>query len=329
MSIEKFIKNSRLRWSHNKGCPDHELADHGEVQAVELGAHAMQPYSHEPNKPPCVGTHYGPGYQASAFTRPRDESSDRLGLEKNEGFFLDLNNKKRSGTVSTSAGEYTGANIYYEYDREAGWIRYYIMYGWSHAPQQIDTAIRYVWPSLSVLPAPRYICCHEGEWEGLSIKLDPAGSPTHVFYNTHHDGILVGWDEVPKTDGTHPQAFSALGAHASYPTADTWPTQFGDDVTGSGLRWTTWESPTSLVEVTDQDWYGFGGAWGGIQLLNKWFALPKLKKELEDELPFPLGFLDVGSNFVGPLGPSMYMHKTPFECGLDPQCFPDTYRTWP
>ena len=321
MSIGTFIKNASLRWDHNAGCSDHELAERNTVKAVELGDAALQPYRHDQNRRQnvvrCRGTHYGPRYQASSFTRPRDTSSDRLGLEKNEGFFLDLNNKKRAGTSSKSgnAGTYVGSNLYYEMDPNQRWIRFYVMYGWSHAPYELDRKIRRQLKLHTGLEPPRYLCCHEGEWEGISLKLDVDGVPTHAFYNADHDGVLIPWDSVPK-EGTHPIVYSARGAHASYPTADHWQADAGDDVTGDGRAWATWERPTQIVDVRSQDWYGFGGAWGGVEPLNKLPAIAGAE-----------AWLNLGSNFVGPLGPSSYMKKSPWECPV--ACFPPGYREWP
>lgn len=293
MSIGKFINNSSLRWAHNAGCDDDYVVR--DPTAKRLGGRLGKPYAHSTKGFAC--RHRDDKWRSNDFSRPRTEKDDwgrgRKGLEKNEGFVLNLKDSKRHGTASKHADptQYSGSNIYYDYNPEQRWIRFFVMYGWSEIPGGTGDEE----PS----------CCHEGEWEGFTIKLDENNEPTQVFLNQHHGGMLVDWEDMRKVDGTHPVIFSAEGAHASYPSEGPWFVSVATDydMTADGLEWDTWEAQTERVDVREQGWWGFGGGWG--DMLGAKANLPHF-----------------GTNFVGPLGPSRYMRSSPWACGATTPCWP-------
>lgn len=301
MSIDDFITGSELRWAHNSGCRDHREAARGTVDSARVGANATRPYKHT-NAGNLTCRHKSKRWSTKQFTRPRDKSFDRNGLEKGEGFFLDLDDDLRHGTPSTSADAnvYEGSDVHYDYDEDAGWIRYYFMYGWSEMPGGTDDSDPW--------------CCHEGEWEGISIKLDDAGEPVEAFYNAHHGGVRINWADVELVDETHPVVYAAEGAHAGYPRAGRWHIgKAPDDRTDTGRVWQTWVGSTLLTEARREPWWGFMGAWGGVEPTR---LIPALDA------------IGGGSkNFVGPLGPSRHFRETPYECS--PYCFPHGTLTFP
>lgn len=140
---------------------------------------------------------------------------------------------------------------------------------------------------------------HEGDWERISIQLDENDSPVNVFYYSHHGGNLAHWDTLDKFEGTHPIVFSAKGSHGSY--ADEGVHLIPDiikegclpvlgcvpDHTDRGPQWKTWDR---LQDVESQPWYGFGGAWGQVNL----------------DVPTIFDFVIPGAEFTGPVGPSGY-----------------------
>ena len=63
---------------------------------------------------------------------------------------------------------------------------------------------------------------HEGDWESVSVIVDPNGTPLHVGYSQHSEGVRRAWKAAPK-QGTRPLAYVALGSHANYPTAGAQP----------------------------------------------------------------------------------------------------------
>jgi hypothetical protein len=57
---------------------------------------------------------------------------------------------------------------------------------------------------------------HEGDWEAVTILLTRAGVPLVAGYSQHCSGKRRAWARVPRTGGTHPLVYSALGSHASW-----------------------------------------------------------------------------------------------------------------
>lgn len=303
MSIAKFIDKSTLKWTHNAGCDDDYAV--ASPRPSRLGGRLGDPYVHSSAQTDRCRER-DDVWRTSDFTRPRtarDEwGGDRGGLEKSEGFVLNLKNSYRTGTRSKHAdsSRYSGTSLYYQYDEANRWIRYFIMYGWSESAK-----------------VPGYghtgqLCCHEGEWEGLSIKLDESGQPVEAFLNQHHWGMRIDWDDLTKVDGTHPVVYSARGAHATYPASGDWPVSGLTDVARAGKRWDTWDGP--ILDVKEQLWWGFGGGWGDILAANK---IPTWIPSIS------------GNNYVGPLGPSPYMKPSPWACGAETPCFPEGTLQWP
>jgi hypothetical protein len=102
---------------------------------------------------------------------------------------------------------------------------------------------------------------HEGDWERITVYLDVAPSegsaPASVGFYRHSTNTFKKWDDVEK-EGTHPVVYSAIGSHASLPTPGFGHIDVGDP---DGPKWRTWED---LAAITEQPWYGFGGAWGRL-----------------------------------------------------------------
>jgi hypothetical protein len=56
---------------------------------------------------------------------------------------------------------------------------------------------------------------HEGDWESVSVILDPRGTPLLAGYSQHSEGRRREWAKVPR-QGSRPRVFVALGSHANY-----------------------------------------------------------------------------------------------------------------
>lgn len=141
---------------------------------------------------------------------------------------------------------------------------------------------------------------HEGDWERITVFLDADSNPTHVRFFYHHWYVTIPWGAVSKV-GTHPIVLVAEEGHGSYP-ADmdvvlhlSVEAQNGADFTGAtagddcnftsshheptlefirttfdqcaddAQHWDTWPR---LVNVRDQPWYGYGGAWGEVGAID-------------------------------------------------------------
>jgi hypothetical protein len=150
------------------------------------------------------------------------------------------------------------------------------------------------------------VLVHEGDWERISVllaHLGPADSsryvPISVTYHHHNEERVLPWYAVRRVFGgdataaepTHPEVYVAKGSHASYWRIGRYKTEYkpsgtpliavDDDAIACSAcpQWRTWDS---VLNVLDQGWYGYGGAWGDVG-----------------------GSGDVS----GPLGPSIYKIK--------------------
>ncbi len=220
MAVPTFLNHSRLRWSHDFGCTDHQLAGIGQVNATSLGAGT---YQHQEENDFCQ--HGGQYWTSNQMTRPRQDGGPSGG----EGFFLDLDNTYRHG-----AG--TSAPVYYDY-RAGQYVTYWFFSGFNDALTSVAD--------------------HEGDWERVSVRLDASDNALTVAYFEHTGYCVLPWSSAPHTSDGRPVAYSAIGTHASYPTAGTHDL----DETAAGPAWSTW---SNLLAVHAQPWYGFGGGWGEV-----------------------------------------------------------------
>jgi hypothetical protein len=246
-----FIDNSTLHFNHDTGCGNTKV--NSNPQAATLGSGGYRAKQKYRLVTSCF--EYGDFYRTNQYTRPNDGSDDRAdGLEDDEGFYLDVADSWRKGYRPTGSTSYTGttSRIYYEY-KQHSYIRYWIFYPTSRAGANIGGSH-----------------VHEGDWEGVTVVLNSRDRATQVIYSQHFVTDVVDWDEVEKSETTHPVVYVAKGAHASYRNAvcSTSPLNYPKagrviDDCGSGRRWNTWKPGNGgLTDATRAPWYGFGGAWG-------------------------------------------------------------------
>jgi hypothetical protein len=244
-SASEFINNSNLNWSHDSGRGDDEdIVGVGEIDQERLGSGG---YSHRTKG--LIGGERGDPIPSNADVRPKDGRGDG----GNEGFFLNLRNENRKSRKSG-----TNAPVYHEAVNHH-YITYWFFYAFNDGPTQgradgVDD--------------------HEGDWERIVVKLNGNNRATHVAYY-QHDGPpkILKWRQVPKANG-HPEVFSAKGSHASYASAGAKPIYH--EVAGRKVRIATdqasagrkWHTKNNLVNARDQDWYGYGGAWGEVGALT-------------------------------------------------------------
>lgn len=63
--------------------------------------------------------------------------------------------------------------------------------------------------------SPDFWKAHEGDWEAVSVLLDPAGRPLELATSRHCGGARRPWTRVERR-GARPVVYSALGSHALY-----------------------------------------------------------------------------------------------------------------
>jgi hypothetical protein len=128
---------------------------------------------------------------------------------------------------------------------------------------------------------------HEGDWEHVTVRLDPARRPAGAWYARHDwsaPGRWFPWDAL-KREGEHPVALSARGSHASYATLDdvrfydrTCPTRDPSRAAAAGCTvWRTWGAEAGGVVATGPRerprararFVAWPGEWGTLGWLHR------------------------------------------------------------
>jgi len=134
----------------------------------------------------------------------------------------------------------------------------------------------YPWDAYSpTVPPGELWQVHEGDWEAVSVIVDPRGTPLVVGYSQHGKGVRRDWRTAPK-QGLRPIAYVALGSHANYPTIGTHRfdprvvdplfisviRQNGHEPVDHTGRGTAVRPALVRVTATTPAWMTFAGSWG-------------------------------------------------------------------
>ncbi len=118
---------------------------------------------------------------------------------------------------------------------------------------------------------------HEGDWEMIQVVLDQSGSnPISASYSQHLSGQTAVWNDVEKTDGTHPIVYVAMGSHANYFRSYQGNFGFESDIVGGNgelIQHDRFEiillgEPGLGNRPASQGWLDFGGRWGDWALFS-------------------------------------------------------------
>jgi hypothetical protein len=286
MAVEDFLGDCTLQWATGKNTDVEQVAakpvDPSKLLGWKIDSYSSSGYTRPFDNHGPTGPGIGQG-----FCLTLSDKEPRHG----------------SPTTGGDPGEYTGAPVYYEYDEEQREITYWFFYGGSTAPLLFFSSLqRTAAPDVDVVAeaqaarssfpqiveesgqppvdldsrfdpigaakrildrlraylelAPEFPFMHEGDWERITVFLDADERPTSAFYYAHHGGAPSPWNTLEVDDG-HPVVYSADGSHASFSR----PFDALDLLDPDGPRWQTWEN---LVDVREQPWFGFGGAWGRL-----------------------------------------------------------------
>jgi hypothetical protein len=102
---------------------------------------------------------------------------------------------------------------------------------------------------------------HEGDWEGIQIRVDADGTPEVVTYAQHDGGERALWSEVEIDPAAQaPMVYVGLGSHASYLRKGSHSAPLVDDVCDAGGR----RLRPELEILTDAapGWVRWPGRWG-------------------------------------------------------------------
>lgn len=126
---------------------------------------------------------------------------------------------------------------------------------------------------------------HEGDWEGLTVRLDANNNVSAVHLFQHNDIVTLGYGSLTWW-GTHPTVWIGDGTHASYQSEGAcdyyWQEGFDDSCSHNvNNRWFTWAGGkpswepgiqgAGVVNVGElahplngQQWIRYSGRWGEL-----------------------------------------------------------------
>jgi hypothetical protein len=177
-----------------------------------------------------------------------------------------------SSTVTKTAQIYfydAGTRCSYAGRKFTGYraLEYWFFYGLNYYPMTVDSATMLAHPELADTSD---IDFHEGDWEHVTVLLEPEGSdyvPRYVWMARHSsEGTLIPWSQI-ELDTGHPVVYPAFGGHPSYPSCGAHPRAilaaavFDYVVCDPGL-YTLNGSSTRLVDLAKVSWSCWPGHFG-------------------------------------------------------------------
>ena len=277
----EFVKQSSL-WLRRTFGPDELISPRGQVLAAELGFNHSKLYAR--NRARFwggVGTPLTPsGIIATAHAADSFEVFDnKQDTDEEKNFYLkyedptlgtgqtrDWDLERLNGGRYTASLEQGRVPLFWRLGLNAE------AHGYGRAPLGGERVLIEFWYHVPYSHATSYIVGnHQGDWEGMAmlvdLNLDKKGALNHklvaAFYAAHSDGRWHCPKELKWVDG-HPEAFTALGSHATYNSAGRFDAGFITDETARGRAWETWHN---LAPMTLEPYYGFAGHWGEVRWL--------------------------------------------------------------
>ncbi|HWC86442.1 MAG TPA: hypothetical protein VG388_07880 [Solirubrobacteraceae bacterium] len=147
-------------------------------------------------------------------------------------------------------------------------LEYWFLYGLNYYPMTVDS------PTMLARPLQAdssNIDFHEGDWEHVTVLLEPQGSgyvPRYMWMARHSsEGRLIPWDEIELDATGHPVVYPAFGGHPSYPDCGAHPRAllvaavYDYVVCAAGL-YTFSGATTRLVDLAKVSWSCWPGHFG-------------------------------------------------------------------
>jgi hypothetical protein len=104
---------------------------------------------------------------------------------------------------------------------------------------------------------------HEGDWEMVSVRLSPAGTPISASYSQHGDAALCSWGEVEKLGTDKPIVYVAESSHANYFRSGFHKNDKALDMADGEGPQVSQFTIEEISSLSSQSWLLWRGRWGG------------------------------------------------------------------
>ena len=147
-------------------------------------------------------------------------------------------------------------------------LQYWFFYPYNYYPTVIQRQLMLTSP-LGAIQASTDL--HEGDWEHVTVLLDPATKRPKYLYLARHDveGVLMSWSNTGlRFDGEHPIVQAALGGHPTYTNAcgdkprRLLRNQSSDWVVCGAGRYAFPATTTPLIDLARASWACWPGHFG-------------------------------------------------------------------
>ncbi|WP_179233073.1 Vps62-related protein [Paenibacillus rigui] len=256
-SVDWYLQRVAMRFHHDGGCSDDQILALGSVTQVNLSEQAHQTKN-------WLCSHSGSNILSSQSRNTRAD----------EGFFLQPpNDNGMDNTVhlgSTDSAEWKAyAHVKSSSVQSGGYdLQYWFFYPYNDSPSVAGVDFN-----------------HEGDWEHITVTLNSSQQFVSAYFAAHNgegkdysaaqlqfatkDGTLASDSQKLTNDYTHPVVYSALGTHASYPSAGQQSRGLlPSDYTGAGSSSNTYYHVVNMGELSyplnSQSFINYAGLWGEI-----------------------------------------------------------------
>ncbi|CAH1232357.1 hypothetical protein PAECIP111891_06999 [Paenibacillus allorhizoplanae] len=252
-SVDWYLQRVTMRFHHDGGCSDDQILALGSVTQAN-----MFTQSHSTKNFLC--SHNSDNIMSN---QARDTYHD-------EGFFLQPPDDATHLGATNSSNWKVYAHVLKSTTISGGYdIQYWFFSPYNDSPSVAGVDLN-----------------HESDWEHITVTLDSEMNFQSTYYAAHDNeglpytaaqmdfadssGVIATSSQELLNDYTHPVVYSALGTHASYPTAGTHTrtSPLPADVTSTGTAWNTKNSVINVGELSyplnSQTFIKYAGLWGEI-----------------------------------------------------------------
>jgi hypothetical protein len=245
-NVPWYLANTQMRFHHG-GCPDHQIMDVGTITTTNVTTR-----SHQRSTWYC--SHSGTTYT----------SGGGGGWSADAHFFVQAVNDAAVHPGVRDASQWPAYVRVYTNAAGGYSIQYWFLYAYNDHIGSIN---------------------HEGDWEHVTVSLNPDQTVRGVYYAQHNSEKFMTPSQVSWYGGTHPQVWVADGSHASFPSEAACDSSMAEGTsencwTNVNQRWFTWAGGkgtaaglqgAGLVNVGEaatampgQGWMKYSGRWGEL-----------------------------------------------------------------
>ncbi|MEC0226577.1 Vps62-related protein [Paenibacillus alba] len=255
-SVDWYLQRVTMRFHHDGGCSDDQIIAFNAVTQTNLSQQAHQTKN-------WICSHSGSNILSSQARNTRADEGFFLQPPNDNGFDKTVYLGSASSDWRTYAHVKPSSVLAGGYD-----LQYWFFYPYNDSPSVAGLDFN-----------------HEGDWEHVTVTVNSSQQFVSAYYSAHNgegkdytsaqlqfatkDGAIATDSQKLTNDYKHPVVYSAVGTHASYPTAGQQSRGvLPSDYTGAGDSFNTYYNVVNVGELSHplngQAFINYAGLWGEI-----------------------------------------------------------------